>query len=119
MKQTVSCPDCHGIIITDSEPGKIITCPGCKKVFQVTNREDRNPDVSLPSSQVNREHSRPATGGSTVQSVIIEDIHMSVGSMMEFMLKWAIASVPAFIILTVVFTLVFVVVGGLSCAALH
>ena len=34
-----------------------------------------------------------------ISNVIIEDINMSFGSMVLFMVKWAIASIPAFIIL--------------------
>jgi len=34
-----------------------------------------------------------------LQRVIITDIDMSIGAMCRFMIKWAIASIPAFIIL--------------------
>ena len=36
------------------------------------------------------------------QNVIVTDIHMPFLSMVIFMVKWAIAAIPAFIILTVV-----------------
>ena len=36
------------------------------------------------------------------QRVIVTDIHMSFGSMVSFMVKWTIASIPAFLILLVV-----------------
>ena len=36
------------------------------------------------------------------QSVIVTDIHMPFGSMVAFMVKWAIASIPAIIILSIV-----------------
>lgn len=36
------------------------------------------------------------------QEVVIKDIEMSFGSMVVFMIKWTIAAIPAFIVLTVV-----------------
>jgi hypothetical protein len=36
------------------------------------------------------------------QNVIVTDIHMPFSSMVVFMVKWAIAAIPAFIILTVI-----------------
>jgi hypothetical protein len=44
--------------------------------------------------------------------VIIADIKMPFFSMVVFMVKWAIASIPAFIILMVLAMLVGVVLGG-------
>jgi hypothetical protein len=37
----------------------------------------------------------------SVQPVVITDIHMPFWSMVVFMLKWAIAAIPAFIILKI------------------
>ena len=34
--------------------------------------------------------------------MIITDIKMKFGSMVEFMVKWAVASIPAFIILCII-----------------
>jgi hypothetical protein len=36
------------------------------------------------------------------QSVVVKDIHMPFISMGEFMVKWAIAAIPAFLILAVI-----------------
>jgi hypothetical protein len=53
---------------------------------------------------------------STNQRVIVTDISMPLGSMVEFMVKWAIASIPAMIILAVigavVWFLVFAIFGS-------
>jgi hypothetical protein len=54
---------------------------------------------------------RPAVenvSGSHLQQVIVTDIHMPFGSMVEFMVKWAIASIPAIIL---IFVLGAIVVG--------
>ena len=45
------------------------------------------------------------------QNVTITDIKMPFGSMVEFMVKWAIASIPAFIILVLIGFLVAGILG--------
>jgi hypothetical protein len=60
-----------------------------------------------PSPPRDRDHLRVVpqpvpdsnVSGSSLQQVVVTDIHMPFGSMVRFMLKWAIASIPAFIIL--------------------
>jgi hypothetical protein len=46
------------------------------------------------------------------QKVIVTDIHMPFGSMVMFMIKWAIASIPAAIILFIIGSLVLAFIGG-------
>ena len=55
-------------------------------------------------------------GNSTqFQPVTIEDIKMPFGSMVQFMVKWAIASIPAFIILFLIgFMVAFILGVGLG-----
>ncbi len=50
---------------------------------------------------------RPASGTaeSTIARVSVVDINMPFGSMVGFMLKWALAAIPAFIILAVLFAI--------------
>lgn len=43
-----------------------------------------------------------ATQSHNANEVIITDIKMKFGSMVEFMVKWAVASIPAFIILCII-----------------
>ena len=45
------------------------------------------------------------------QNVTVTDIRMPFGSMVEFMVKWAIASIPAFIILFLIGMMVMGVFG--------
>ena len=47
------------------------------------------------------------------QNVIVTDIQMPFSSMIVFMVKWAIASIPAMIILFIAFGLVSVFLGGI------
>jgi len=51
------------------------------------------------------------------QEVIIKDIHMEMGSMVGFMVKWAIASIPAAIILAVLFFLFSAIVSAIIASA--
>ena len=48
------------------------------------------------------------------QTVIISDIKMPFGSMVEFMVKWVIASIPAIIILIIIFNLITAILVGLG-----
>jgi len=48
------------------------------------------------------------------REVVVMDIKMPFGSMVAFMVKWAIASIPAMIILGVLWWLVMIVLMGVS-----
>jgi hypothetical protein len=48
-----------------------------------------------------------------LNSVVVTDIKMPFGSMVVFMVKWAIATIPAIIILTVIGSLIFGVLSWL------
>ena len=51
-----------------------------------------------------------------VQPVVVVDVHMRFGSMVMFMIKWAIASIPALLILLVIGFIIQRVFGGLLIA---
>jgi len=55
--------------------------------------------------------------GSATTEVIVRDIQMKFGSMVVFLVKWALASIPAMIILTLI-ALVFSAIFGGSFAGL-
>ena len=59
--------------------------------------EMANPHV--PSTSSTMPPRAPTATHSDPQQVIVTDIHMPFGSMVGFMVKWAIASIPAVIIL--------------------
>ena len=56
----------------------------------------------------------PTKDSSLNNRVTIVDIHMPFGSMVVFMVKWAIASIPAVIILVVLGVLMASVLGGMG-----
>ena len=49
---------------------------------------------------------------SGLSEVVVTDINMPFGSMVKFMVKWSLASIPAFIILVFILSVFFVVFGG-------
>ncbi len=59
--------------------------------------------------------------GTQVERVVVKDIQMTFGSMVAFMVKAAIASIPALIILTIIYSIVggvIIVMFGGSLASL-
>ena len=55
----------------------------------------------------------PSQANDDHQNIIVTDIQMPFGSMVVFMVKWVIASIPAFIILFVLFVIVSAIFGGI------
>jgi hypothetical protein len=51
------------------------------------------------------------------QEVVVTDVRMGFGSMVVFMVKWAIASIPALLILTVIFAAIGTVLAGVFAGA--
>ena len=47
------------------------------------------------------------------KSVYVKDLDMPIKSMVIFMVKWAVASIPAFIILFIIFGILFLIFGSL------
>lgn len=73
-------------------------------------------DRQSPKTTPMQKHLIQMTSGSYgAQPVVVTDIHMSFNSMVWFMVKWVIASIPAVIILGVIACLVYVLVmAGIS-----
>ena len=46
--------------------------------------------------------------------VVVTDIRMSFGSMVVFMVKWAIAAIPAFLILTIIWWITVALFGDMG-----
>lgn len=83
-------------------------------------------DVVSKARAINQASRRPAglsaylsaatKGLDGVQPVVVVDVHMRFGSMVMFMIKWAIASIPALLILLVIGFIIQRVFGGLLIA---
>lgn len=59
-------------------------------------------------------HRVPAAAGLARQEVVVVDIRIPFGSMNALMVKWAIASIPAFLILLFIGAIAVGVLGGLG-----
>jgi len=56
----------------------------------------------------------PNQGGKPVsQDVVVKDIQMTFGSMVVFMIKWAIAAIPAMLILSIIGGIIGLIFGGM------
>lgn len=78
-------------------------------------------EITERSSNTSAENNIPSAGSSgvhpsDVSTVVVADIRMSFSSMVVFMIKWTIASIPALIILTLIFAAIGAVFGGLFAA---
>jgi hypothetical protein len=47
------------------------------------------------------------------QYVVVTDIRMSFLSMVVFMVKWVVASIPAFIVLSIIGSILMMLLGGM------
>jgi hypothetical protein len=52
-----------------------------------------------------------------MDEVVIKDIKMSFGSMIAFMVKWALASIPAITIVTIIISFCFSVISAFIAGA--
>jgi hypothetical protein len=53
-----------------------------------------------------------------LQQVVVRDVKMNFGSMVVFMVKWVLASIPAMIILTLISLLIGMITRGIFSALL-
>lgn len=110
----VSCPHCGEMAQAPADVvGKNAICPYCMKSFRIAAAGTpaaplgRNKGVKLVLPMANPE-SEPEP-----INVIVTDVKMPFVSMIVFMIKWAIAAIPAMLILLVLWSLVFgVLVNG-------
>ena len=82
MSDNSKCPKCG----TERANNAIRVCVNCKYDFHNVGNNDNKPQ-------------RVIIENNKRQRVVIEDIRMEFSSMVAFMVKWAIASIPAVIIL--------------------
>ena len=116
MALKFNCQHCNELIISKFlKVGEIAKCKKCGEKNTIPENAEGISDAEIKSEHTisdafddgNNKQSDSKTievsthkGNSTqFQPVTIEDIKMPFGSMVQFMVKWAIASIPAFIIL--------------------
>lgn len=102
---TFNCPKCgQSLEIDDQHAGRDIQCPACGRYIAV-------PGQTLAASPPPRIPSEPTqnsgiTNQQKLQEVRVVDIKMPFRSMVVFMIKWALAAIPAFIILGLVYAVI-------------
>lgn len=118
------CPECDNLSPND------LYCEDCGASLENAEVEaDDTERLRMPDTQSEESRSgglRPpemfgydhsASGSSGPQDVVVRDIQMGFGSMVEFMVKWAIATIPALIILTLIGWAIAAFLLGLGGAA--
>ncbi len=94
------CKNCGQVVLPyDDKTTGAEKCPNCE------------PDIESSYIESSTNISRP------VSEVIISDINMPFWSMVIFMVKWAFATIPAIIIITIVLSLCFSALAGLGLIA--
>ena len=128
MALKFNCQHCNELIISKFlKAGEIAQCKKCGEKNTIPENAEGISDAEIKSEHTisdafddgNNKQSDSKTievsthkGNSTqFQPVTIEDIKMPFGSMVQFMVKWAIASIPAFIILFLIGMMVMGVFG--------
>lgn len=123
------CPEC-GHTPTPEEHADPTRCPACGIYYhkalaaQVRKLEAENkemdsllahgrqkPPTAPPPQQQVVQHASAMYPGA--QPVVVLDVNMGFGSMVVFMIKWVLASIPAILILAVIFSIIGLLFGGL------
>jgi len=113
---TFDCPICKRSLEADEDlAGTDVQCPNCGRFIQIPGSTQPPSPPPQPSAAAPTIRAQPTT--SQPIQVVVTDIRMPFASMVTFMVKWAIAAIPAFIILGLCYLLfVLMFLGG--CAAL-
>ena len=129
MALQFNCQHCNELIISKFlKVGEMAECKKCGEKNTIPKSAE-----GISESEIKSEHtiSDSFNDGSNKQSnsktievsatqshnaneVIITDIKMKFGSMVEFMVKWVLASIPAIIILIIVLYLIMTILIGLG-----
>lgn len=112
----VTCPKCN-----EENSGSTLYCVRCGTKLSGVQRTRTELPAPVQPAVPGQPGAEPRYQTSTYSSssssslssreVIVTDISMSFGSMVAFMVKWTLASIPAFIILVIIAYVVLAVVG--------
>jgi hypothetical protein len=114
----IKCPRCKSQLEVEAI-GDFVSCPSCYVEFNVEESQKfTESEPYIPPVLDNKPVSKPSSvltmpvRTNEPNYVIVTDIRMQFGSMVEFMIMWVFASIPALIILGFVFGLAAIVLGG-------
>ena len=126
MAEVKICPVCNkeiGFSGRKPQPG-VYTHPGCEAKFlqdpEIYGKFLQDPEiyggkaikktkVQIKAKKEHKEHQKEIKD----KSVYIKDLDIPIKSMVIFMVKWALASIPAFIILALIGAIFFAIFGAL------
>ncbi len=103
----VTCSNCKNTVLAPSEmAGQTDECPECGH------------QIKIPGPRFMKTESKATDSGRTmpIQTVVVSDIQMKFGSMVVFMIKWVLASIPAFLILAFMGFLLMAIMAGCAIA---
>ena len=114
----MQCPKCSYEPTLSEQQSSPDKCPRCEVIYSKVKTAEA-PVVNTPTPWAQRKAVELQAAGiskaplsSSVNSVSIVDIKMPFWSMVSFMVKWAIASIPALIILIMIFSAISIVFAG-------
>jgi hypothetical protein len=96
------CPHCH---LANPDTAQCCDCG-----YDFVERRKHAPAVAGKSAPGSRPPREVAT---QLQEVAVVDVQMPFGSMVVFMVKWAVAAIPAMLILFLMGLILFALFGGL------
>ena len=108
VELNISCPHCGEPAKAPSKyAGKNAECPSCGKEFRIQETNRPTAQGAVPQSD----------SSASIMTVVVTDIKIPFVSMIILMVKWAIAAIPAFIILAFIGFIFSAIFAG-GCAAL-
>lgn len=122
----IKCPRCKSKLEVEAL-GDFVSCPSCSVEFKVEESHETKSLIHLfhpftesqpyiaPVIEDNKTTSKPSSDRTTEPNyVIVTDFRMGFLSMVTFMVKWAIASIPALMILGIIFYFIIIFFGVLN-----
>lgn len=124
----MQCPSCD-LEAPQVDFGEPLRCPGCGAFYEKALRLKLNAAVQAQNAPVAAAADKPKTvvsahvrsvayGLDGAQPVVVVDVQMRFWSMVVFIIKWALASIPALLILMMFFAGIVSFLGGLLGTAL-
>lgn len=118
----MQCPKCNHIPLAGNQPDPN-RCPACGIEYAAAIRE-RTQQSQRTKQAVQQQPSLVAAPNVQkammeyrgAQPVVVLDVNMSFGSMVVFMIKWALAAIPAMLILMLIGFFAVIFLGGLAGA---
>jgi hypothetical protein len=115
----VTCPSCF-TKTTEADTGwdEVIATGKCPKCSTPIPKYQLSPEGVVEQGNV-QSQSQTVAEKKIISSVVVVDIQMPFGSMVTFMVKWVLASIPAIVILFVIGVFLASIFGVLGLALNH